>query len=473
MKAAAVLMGPAGVGLIGLLASLSATASAIAGLGLGTVGTRQIAAATADGDPAQMAAARRALFWGALVLAALGATAFWALRGLIATHVLGDATLTDEIGWLSLAVAFAVAATSQTALLNGLRRLGDLARLSVFSGVLSAIVGVGALTLWGREGLIIFVLAAPVASFLLGAIYVARLPKPRMRPTPLNVLTEQWRALAKLGLAFMVAGLAGALGLLLVRTLVNRELGTDALGYFQAASTIAMAYVGFVLSAMGADFLPRLSAVINDHSAVNRLVNDQTEVALLLAGPAFLAMVGGAPWVIDLLYTTSFHPAADALRWHVLGDVLKVASWPLGFIILAAGDGRTYMLTESIAMGAFVLLTWAGLPFFGVTATGIAFLGMYVVLLPLVYWLASRRTGFEWSPLVRQLTGWLSLAAVVTLVAAKWSDFAGAIVGVILSASFALYGFGSLAQKVNLSGPAGRLAGFCRRCLSKLGVRND
>ena len=63
IKVAAVLLGPAGVGLIGLLTSLASTASAVAGLGFGNVGTRQIAEAAGRSDAAANAAVRRALFW--------------------------------------------------------------------------------------------------------------------------------------------------------------------------------------------------------------------------------------------------------------------------------------------------------------------------------------------------------------------------------------------------------------------------
>ena len=43
MKAVALLLGPAGVGLIGLLTNLVGLVSSVAGLGFGNVGTRQIA----------------------------------------------------------------------------------------------------------------------------------------------------------------------------------------------------------------------------------------------------------------------------------------------------------------------------------------------------------------------------------------------------------------------------------------------
>ena len=165
VKVAAVLLGPAGVGLIGLLTSLAGTGSAVAGLGVGIVGTRQIAEAAGRNDGAAMAAARRALFWGTLGLALAGAAVFWALRGVLAVRVLGDASLAGDVGWLALAVGFTVAAASQTALLNGLRQIGDLARVSVLSAMLSTLLGVGALMLWGRGGLMAFVVAGPLASF--------------------------------------------------------------------------------------------------------------------------------------------------------------------------------------------------------------------------------------------------------------------------------------------------------------------
>lgn len=473
IKVAAVLLGPSGVGLIGLLTSLAGTASAVAGLGFGSVGTRQIAEAAGRSDAAATAAARRALFRSTLVLALLGAAVFWALRGVLAVRVLDNASLAGDVGWLSLAVGLTVAAASQSALLNGMRRIGDLARVSVLSALLSTLLGVSALMLWGRNGLMAFVIAAPLSSFLLGHVYVARLPKVQAPRTPLPALARQWRILATLGAAFMVAGLAGMFGQLLVRTLVQRQLGADALGYFQAASAISMTYIGFVLGAMGTDYYPRLTAAIHDHAAVNRMVNEQTEVALLLAGPVFLAMMGSAPWVIDLLYSRSFHAASDVLRWLVLGDVLKVASWPLGFIILAAGDGRTFMLTESLAMGVFVLLTWLGLPSMGVTATGLAFVGMCIVLLPVVYWLARRKTGFRWAATVRGHLGWLLLGAVAVLGAAESSALAGAAMGLIMTAGFGIYSFSRLAHKTNLTGPLGRLAGICRRWLMKIRVWRD
>ena len=253
MKVAAVLLGPAGVGLIGLFTNIVATGAGVAGLGVGTVGTRQIAEAAGQDDARRIWLVRRALFWLTLGLAAMGGLGFWLLRYLLAERVLGDASLAGELGWLSFAVALGVAAASQTALLNGMRRIGDLARVSVWSAVLSTIGAVAALWWWGHGGILAYVLAAPAASFIFGHWYVGRVPRVARAKARWRDMSGQWRTMLHLGFAFMVAGLAVTVGQLAVRALVQRELGADALGHFHAAWAISMTFIGFVLGAMATD----------------------------------------------------------------------------------------------------------------------------------------------------------------------------------------------------------------------------
>lgn len=465
IKVVAVLLGPAGVGLVGILQNLMATASTVAALGFGTVGTRQIAEAAGREDQAGIDTARRALFWGTLGLAVVGGVLLWALRHVLAEQVLADPSQAPLLGWLAVGVALTIASGSQGALLTGMRRVGDIARVQVYSAFMAAALGIGAIWLLGEAGLLLFILAGPLSGFVIGHLYVARLPKIQTPAVPLAVLAGQWKTMARLGTAFMVAGLVGVLGQLAVRTLVQRELGAESLGYFQAAWVISMTYLGFVLGAMGTDYYPRLTAAIHDHATANRLVNEQTEVALLLAGPVLLGMLALVPWVIPLLYSAEFAPAAGILRWQILGDVLKIISWPLGFILLAAGAGRTFMLTESAAMAVFAGGTWLALPWLGVQATGVSFLLMYMIYLPLVYWLARRRTGFRWSCSVLRDALLLCVAATLVAACGAWHDWLGVAVGLLSAGAFGLVALVRIAGMAGLSGPLLRLASLTRRYL--------
>ena len=470
-KVAAVLLGPSGIGLIGLLQNLMGTASVVSALGFGTAGTRQIAEVAEREDARSVAVARRALFWGTLLLSLSGGGLFWLCRVFLAERVLHGIVPGESVGWLGVGVALTVAAGSQTALLNGMQRIGDLARVSISTSILSTMMGLGALWVFGQRGILLFVLAIPMASFVCGHWYVAKLPRlPRSIETPLPVMIGQWKSLARIGSAFMIGGLVELAGLLVVRLLVERELGSAALGHFQASWMIAMTYIGFVLGAMGTDFYPRLSARMHDPQAANRLVNEQTEMALLLASPVVIAMLGLAPWIIEMLYSSEFAEAALIFRWQVIGDVLKVAAWPLAFVMLAAGDGRAFIAAQTIGILVFIAATWLGLRTLGVQATGVAFLCMYVAYLPLLFWLARRRTGFAFTARIC----WLLLvvlgtAVCVFIVSAEFGQV-GAFAGLVAAGFLAVHAGARISHMAELTGVPGTIGAACRRLMIKAGV---
>jgi PST family polysaccharide transporter len=468
-KVLAVLLGPAGVGLASLFTGLMGTASTFATMGLGPVGTRQIAEAYSKDNVRSIIVARRALFWSTMFLAVAGGLVVWSLRSVLALHALGSASYTAAVGWLSIGVALTVAGASQAALIQGMRRIGDIARLNVYSSVISTALGIALLWRWGKAGLVAYVVIGPVASFILGHIYVSRLPKARTEAVTLPELAREWKILLRLGLAMVGAGLVQQLALLWIRIDVGRVLGEQSLGQYQAAWTISMQYVTFVLMAMATDYYPRLTGIIHDPDAAGKLVNEQTEIAALLSAPVFIAMMALAPWVIHLLYSASFTPAIAILRWQVLGDVLKVVSWPLGFLILAAGDGTTFFAAETASWLVITVLITGLVPIMGLQITGIAYLVNYVLCMPLMYWLARRRIGFHWSKSVISLSSMSFTICLGVGLLATWTRW-GIPVGCLAAAAFAIFSLGRITHMSNLGGPVGRLGALARQIAWKKGV---
>jgi len=441
IKVAAVIVGPAGVGLIGLMTTLVAAASVVASLGFGSAGTRQIAEAVGKNDPSAVAAARSALWWGSLVLAVLGGLVFWSLREVLAKHVLGSSSYATEAGILAFAVTLTVVSTAQTAVLTGLRDISAIARLTILSSLSATVIAVFAMRQWGTDGAAAFVIAIPLSSCLWGYVYVRRTRQVGNIRVPLSDLMTQLRPLTALGTAFMLAALAGSAGQLAMRSLIQSELGLDAIGHFHAVALVSTTYITFVTAAMGSDLYPRLAGAISDAPQANRMVNEQTEMSLLLAGPVLLLTIGGAPWILEYLYSRAFSPAADLLRLQVVADVLKLASWPLGFLILAAGDGRKFMFSETFGMLILIATTWACLPFFGLLGAGIAYCVMYGLYLPLLFWLARKRTGFRWNRSVVKIGCALLLACVTVCWVGFQNATYGAWAGLIAAGAFGTAAF--------------------------------
>lgn len=376
VKILAMLLGPSGVGLMGLFQNIMGVASTVTGCGISNSGVRQLAAS--GGIPSIRDLVRRTLWLSGICLGTLGMLLVWLLRDFIAEKILGDIAYANEIGWLGVGVFLTLLASSQSALLQGMRKIADLASVKIVGGVLSAGTGILLVYSLGKSGVLWFVLTAPAAGVLVAAYYAAKLPKPT-NPANWRDTYPQWVKLITLGFPFMLAGLLTLLTQLIARSLIVEEMGLNASGYFQAAWSISMTYMAVILGAMGADFYPRLTSVINKPEEAFRLLDEQTEMALLMAAPILLAMITLAPWAIHILYAPTFAPATDVLRWQMLGNILKIISWPLGFIILALGRGKIYIFTELAWNVSYLAILLLGLERYGLVVTGIGFTIAYLV----------------------------------------------------------------------------------------------
>ena len=457
VKVLALLLGPAGVGLIGIYVNILQAGVQLAGLGLAQSGVRRVA--TSQGDPQELARVRRSLFVAHLVQGALGMTGIWLLRERISLMMFNDPGYGLEVGLMGLGVLVSLISASQSALLQGMRRIDDLARAGIVAGVMTTAAGIAAVWLLGADGLALFVLAQPVFLVLVTARYVARLPSAAVSMN-LEALWAQWRAMAGLGATFMFVGVLTAGGLLVARSLIVDKMGLEAAGHFQAAWAISFQYVGFLLQAMGTDFFPRLSGIIGDRAASTALVNDQAQIALALGGPVLLILLGLAPWVIELLYSGAFGPAVTVLQWQCLGNMLKLASWPTGFLMIARQDRLAFMATEILWHLVFLGLLWALLPTLGVASAGIAFAVGYAVYVGVLQAIVRRLHGFRWQPLSLRLFGLHVGLSAGLLALAQAVPLAGAAAGMAAGGATGLWGLRIVALKI---GPGGRLGGLAAR----------
>jgi PST family polysaccharide transporter len=212
----------------------------------------------------------------------------------------------------------------------------------------------------------------------------------------------------------MASGLMMAGAAYAVRLIIVRKAGFDAAGLYQAAWALGGLYIGFILQAMGADFYPRLTAIANDNTECNRVVNEQAHVSLLLAGPGVIATLTFAPLVIALFYTSKFEGAVEILRWLCLGMTLRVISWPMGFIIVAKGVQNLLIFSELAWTVVYLGLAWVCVSSFNLKGAGIAFFGSYVFHVLMIYVIVRQLSDFRWSTANIQ-TSFLFLALIAVV----------------------------------------------------------
>lgn len=464
-KAMAYLLGPAGFGLFGLYGAVETLTESIAGVGVNSSGVRQIAEAVGSGDTRRIAQTTAVLRRTSVVLGILGALLLCALARPVSILTFGTAAHAGAIRILSLAVVCTLTSAGQAALIQGMRRIADLAKMSVIGTVTGALISIPVVWLFRENGVVPSLVIVGLMT-LLPSWYFSRKIKIQVPSITLAEVTHEASALLKLGSVFMMGGLLLTSVAYLVRILLLRKVSLEAAGLYQSAWTMGGLYVSFIIQAMAADFYPRLTANANNNPLSNRLVNEQARVGLLLAGPGVLATLTFTPLVMTVFYTAKFTAAAEVMRWICVGTMLQVVTWPMGFIIVAKNRRALFFFCEVACASFYAALAWICISVAGLNGAGIAFFAYCVFHGLLHYPIVRRLSGFRWSPENLREGAYLLL-----LIAVVWGGFRtlspvpAGVLGAAAVAASCIYSMRTLARLV----PWNRIPRLGRRVIRMLG----
>lgn len=409
-KAMALLLGPAGIGLMGLYGSILNLAQSITSMGINSSGVRQIAEAAGSGETERIGRTAVVLRRTAVVLGVLGALLLVVFSRRISMLTFGRDRNSGAVAALSLAVFFLSVSGGQGALIQGMRRISDMAKMGMLGALFGTIISIPLVYYFREEGIVPSLIGV-AAMTLLTSWWYSRKIQISAQVVTMSEVRQETGALLKLGIAFNASGVLTMGAAYAIRLIVLRKISFEAAGLYQAAWAIGGLYAGFILQAMVTDFYPRLTAVARDNDECNRLVNEQARISLLLTGPGVLATMTFAPLVIALFYTGQFVAAEGPLRWICFGMALRVIAWPMGFIIVAKGAQTIFFWTEVAATVVHVGLAFLLVGYFGLTGATMAFFGLYIWHGILIYVIVRRLSGFRWSAANRR-TGLLFLPAM-------------------------------------------------------------
>lgn len=396
MKLAAVLLGPNGVGIIGLYTQATGMLSAITGLGLGSSAVGEVAAAEGAGDREKLGRVVRSLRVLVQLTGLLAALLCLLLATPLSQWTFGDESHRNGFLALSLALFLSQLAAGQAALLRGLGRIRELAIQSVAVSLASTATAVTCYWIWGEKGIVPSLMALAALTLLGAWWYERNIKLPEITLSWREALAEA-RGMLRMGVAFLWSavinlGVAYAIGVM-----VRTELGLAGNGLYLAAWGISGMFVGFVLSAMGQDFYPRLTALIRKPKEACALINEQTEIGILLALPGVVGTIAMSDWIITLLFSRDFLPASGAVVGFALGCFGRITSFPLGYALIAQGDSRRFALTETIFGLLNLALAWGGLRRWGLPGVAAGFALMYLAYSVTMRFVIGRALGFRYN----------------------------------------------------------------------------
>lgn len=397
-KLIAVLIGPAGIGLMGVFNAFNANLATIAGWGLGTSAVRTVAGA-GEGERDRKAAAVRSfgrrLAWAGL----LGVLVLFLPVGAL-TFRNQDYAL--ELFIAGLAVPCVVATGMWSALLQAGGHVGSMARTQAASSVVGLLLGLPFIYCCGSVGVALSILLAALATAYVTWRAASRLSPPTSaEPAPGDL-----RELAHLGVALQIGAVLGAVSTYVVRVLILRSHGDDLAagladaGYYQAAFAVTGSLPGVIFGATSSDFYPRVAAA-RDEDEARQITEKQIQASLLLATPFLTALIALGPWAMRFLYADGFEPAVPLLVWFAWAIFCNLLGWPLGFWVVARRSKRTVALFQALLSISMLLLAAFLVPAWGVKGAAIAFFGgaltYALVLLAMTRWVSGAWIGAETS----------------------------------------------------------------------------
>ena len=439
VKLVAMLIGPVGVGLVGTYQATIRLIGTIVGLGLQSSAVRDIAEANGNQDQeriGRIAVTLQRMCWltggsGTLIVAFLSSK--------ISILTFSSPDFSVEIALVGLTILFATLQGGQMAMIQGMRRIGDLAKLNVVGVAIGSVISVGLYAWLGKQGIVPTIISLGITQLIASWWFSRKINVPKV--------TMSWResfreagGMMRLGLAFMWSGLLVAAVAYATRTLIAREIDLVAVGIFIAAFNLSGMVVNFVLGAMAADYYPSLTAVSSDNMRMRELVNQQTEIGLLLALPGLVGTLALAPWLIKIFYTADFSQAADLLRWFSLGCLGRVISWPMGFILLAKGASKLFTVTETISHLFHLGMIWVFLNWSGIEGVSEAFLLLYIFHTLLMLVVSRYLINFSWNAGVCKLLALTIPLIILTFVAGKVLSIThSTVIGLLLTVGISIF----------------------------------
>lgn len=441
-KFIAVLLGPLGMGISGLLTTTVGFISALTSFGLSTSAVKDVSAAYSTGNQTRVATIVIVFRRWVWVTGLLGTILTIILSPWLSQITFGNYDYTLAFVLISVTLLLNQISGGQGVLLRGMRQVGYMAKSGIIGSVLGLITTIPLYYIWGINGIVPAIVISAVTSLFLTWYFARKLNVQTVYVSKARTIAEG-KGMLKMGFMISLSGLITLGASYIVRIFIGRTGGVDQVGLYNAGFAIINTYVGMIFTAMSTDYYPRLSAVASSNQECSKTINQQAEIALLILSPVIMVFLVFINWVVILLYSNQFMPVNDMILYAALGMFFKAASWAIAFIFLAKGASKLFFWNELITNIYLLALNVAGYYFWGLTGLGISFLAAYLFYLVQVYLVANRKFEFSFSKEFYKIFILQFLLATSCFLIMRWvpkptSYLAGATL-IILSSTHAIY----------------------------------
>ncbi len=371
-KLSSILLGTTGFGLLGVYSSITEFITNCCNCGIPLNTTQKVSELYENGTPEEMRdfvrIVRTWVVWTA-VAALLLSVLLSPLVSYLFFHK--EWSHIGEVILLTPVVVAYLVAGGECSLLKGQRQLRSVATIESIVAVTTLLSTVPFYYYWGLNGIIFALIFSTLISAVVHLYFSVRIMPYHITPFRMDVLRKGWPFVRR-GLPYVVSGIATSAATMAVPIIILNSGSVDDVGLYRAAFAVMVGYAGMVFVAMEADYYPRLSSVHQHTHQMNRCLNQQIDVCVLLVTPLLILLTLCLPFAIRLLYTREFMSMQTMALLATFYTFFRAVMLPVAYVPLAKGKSMVYLCIELASNLVFCLFIWWGWTVYGLPGIGVA-----------------------------------------------------------------------------------------------------
>jgi len=192
--------------------------------------------------------------------------------------------------------------------------------------------------------------------------------------------------IAQFALMSLIGALVAPLSQMMVREHIVQSFGGIAAGEWQGVFKISEIYLMLFTSTLGIYYLPRIAEI---RSIADLRIEILKVYKFLLPASIVSASIIYflRSYIVSILFSKEFIGMTDLFTWQLIGDVIKIGSWVLGFIMIGRGMTGWFIFTELLFSSSWVLISIFLSRIFGLQGIFIGFAINYSLYWIFMAWL--------------------------------------------------------------------------------------
>ena len=370
-KVVSILLGPSGMGIVGLLTSTSSTITGFTNCGLTISAMKNIAVAYKEDNRDQLGkvlyVVKRLLWCTGLFATALCAL-FCKQLSLLA---FGNEDFKWNFCFLSVSLLLTQLTAGNQMIIKGCRQVKMYAKANIVGNLISLFITIPLYFIWGVNAIVPVLTLLSLSTFIVSYYYQRKLLISEVKVDSLEFKSISSDIL-KIGVAIAAAEVFPILSSYYIRIFMSENGGVELVGLFSAGFAILNGYVGMIFSAMSSDFVPRLSAVINDNRACEDVINNQIRISTMILLPILAVFIIFSKIIVYILYSSEFYPITAMIMWGAIGSFLQSADWAMGCLFVPKRDTKVYFGLSVWSLIKYLLVNILCYKAWGLAGFGIA-----------------------------------------------------------------------------------------------------